>query len=62
MAIIEDQHDDLPDEYRPFPSIRNPNARSQIWMDKGRVNKISKMSQPEWKHRSADDTTTSDSD
>jgi hypothetical protein len=55
LVMIEDQHDELPDQYRPFPSIRNPNARKQIWMEQGRLNKINKMSHPDWKHRSADD-------
>ena len=60
MSIIEDQHDDLPDMYRPFPSIRNPNARQQMWMDPNKFARLKKMEDDDWVHRGADDTLTED--
>ncbi|OMJ71374.1 hypothetical protein SteCoe_30436 [Stentor coeruleus] len=48
LQIIQDQLEDLPDKLRPWPSIRNPNARRELWQSQEHMQYVHDMKQPDW--------------
>ena len=45
--MIEDQMN-LPEESRPFPSPRHPNARKELWQSQERLQELEEMRDPNW--------------
>jgi len=45
--MLEDQVN-LPEDLRQFPSPRNPNSRSELWISQEKSAEIKEMEDPNW--------------
>ena len=47
MTVLEDQMS-LPEDMRPYPTPRNPHARSELWRSQDKLAEDVEMQDPNW--------------
>jgi hypothetical protein len=48
MGLIGDQLEELPDQIRPWPSPKHPNARKELWRSQEHLKDLDDLSKPDW--------------
>ena len=49
MSVIQDQLEEIPDKYRPWPTERNPHARKELWQSQEHMQELEDLDKEDWR-------------